>query len=82
MELGPGSPEMTAGYVRQRLENAGAHSEIFTADGLAQLHEYTGGLLRCVDVLALASMRLAAVEERALVERDVVRRALHHTPLA
>ena len=82
VELSPGSPDLTTAYVRKRLEDAGARSEIFTSDGLAQVHEYTGGLLRCVDILALASMRLAAVEERTLVERDVVRRALHHTPLA
>lgn len=82
VELAGGSPQMTAAYIRKRLEDAGAKSEIFTADALAQLHEFTGGLLRSIDVLALAALRLAAVEDQALVERAVVQRALHHTPLA
>ena len=59
----------------------GAHTEIFTADGLAQLHELTGGVLRSIDILALAALRLASTEDKVLVDRDLVRRALHHTPL-
>jgi len=82
LELSAGAPEMTAAYLRKRLADAGARSELFTADGLALLHELTGGLLRSVDVLALAAMRLAVREEVALVDRTLVRRALHHTPLA
>jgi general secretion pathway protein A len=81
VELGPGSPEITATYVRKRLSDAGALSEVFTADGLAVLHELTGGLLRSVDVLAIAAMRLAAIGDQRLIDRDLVRRALHHTPL-
>ena len=82
VELSAGSPEMTAAYVRKRLADAGARGEIFTADGLAQLHELTGGLLRSVDILAVAALRLAALHDQALVDRGIVRRALHHTPLA
>lgn len=81
VELSAGSPEMTAAYIRKRLGDAGARSEVFTADGLAQVHELTGGLFRSIDVLSLASLRLAAAEDAALVDRAVVRRALHHTPL-
>lgn len=81
VELSPGSPELTAAYVRKRMTDAGARTEVFTADGLAHLHELSGGLLRTVDVLALAALRLAAVEEQAHVDRQLVRRALAHTPL-
>ena len=81
VELSPTSPELTCAYVRKRLTDAGAKHEIFTADGLAQVHELAGGLLRSIDVLALAAMRLAAREDTALVDRDIVRRALAHTPL-
>ena len=55
---------------------------VFTADGLAMLHELTGGVLRSIDVLGLASLRLAADEDQRLVDRNLVRRALQHTPLA
>jgi len=82
VELTAGAPDMTAAYLRKRLDDAGARTELFTADGLTMLHELTGGLLRSVDVLAEASLRLAVAEDRTLVDRDVVRRALHHTPLA
>ena len=81
VELSPGSPEMTAGYIRKRMSDADARAEVFTGDGLAMLHELTGGVLRSVDVLAEASLRLAALEDQALVDRTVVQRALHHTPL-
>jgi type II secretory pathway predicted ATPase ExeA len=82
VELAPASPEMTARYVRQRLLDAGARTELFTADGLAVLHELSGGLLRSIDVLATAALRLAADEDLRLVDRNLVRRALHQTPLA
>ena len=82
VELPPGSADLTAAYVRKRLADAGARHELFTADGLSTLHELTSGLLRAVDVLAEASLRLAAAEDLTLVDRAVVRRALHHTPLA
>ena len=81
LELSAGSPDMTAAYLRKRLADAGARTELFTADGLAMTHELTGGLLRSIDVLALAALRLAATEDTALIDRNVVRRALSHTPL-
>ena len=82
VELAPGSPDTTTAYVRKRLTDAGAKAELFTADGLATLHELTGGLLRSIDVLAIAALRLAATTGARLVDREVVRKALHHTPLA
>jgi general secretion pathway protein A len=82
IELPPSSPEMTSAYVRKRLSDAGAQNELFTADGLAVLHELSGGLLRSIDVLALASLRLAASQDLRLIDRDVVRKAFHLTPLS
>ena len=82
VELPPGSPEMTTAYVRKRLDDAGAKNELFTADGLAVLHELSGGLLRSIDVLALASLRFAAAGELRLIDREVVRQAFHQTPLS
>ena len=38
-------------------------------------------LLRSIDVLALASLRLAAEKDLRLIDREVVRQALHQTPL-
>lgn len=82
VELVPGAPEHTTGYVRRRLSDAGARSELFTQDGLATLHELSGGILRSIDVLATAALQLAAHEDKSLVDRHLVRRALADTPLA
>jgi type II secretory pathway predicted ATPase ExeA len=82
VELPPSSPEMTAAYVRKRLSDAGAQSELFTADGLAVLHELSGGLLRSIDVIALAALRQAAAQDIRLIDRTVVRKAFHMTPLS
>lgn len=82
VELTPGSPDLTTAYVRRRLADAGAKTELFTGDALAVLHEETGGLLRSIDVLAQAALRLAVSQDTVLIDRDLVRRALHHTPLA
>lgn len=82
IELQPSSAEHTAAYVRQRLAEAGAKADLFTPDGLGMLHELSGGLLRCVDVLATAALRIAAQRDVKLVDRPIVVRAYHTTPLA
>jgi len=81
VEITPGDPSMTKSYIQKRLADAGARDELFTADALGVIHEETGGLLRTVDVLAGAALRLAARDDKPRVDREIVRRALHHTPL-
>jgi type II secretory pathway predicted ATPase ExeA len=81
IELAPTSPDHTTAYVRRRLEAAGARAEILTADGFSTLHELTGGVLRSIDILATAALRIAAAEDKRLVDRHLVRRALADTPL-
>ena len=82
VEVAPAAADQTVTYVRRRLQAAGAKAELFAPDALVLLHELTGGVLRSVDVLADASLRLAARQEVRLVDRAVVRRALQLTPLA
>jgi general secretion pathway protein A len=82
VDIGPVSPEHTVTYVRKRIKDAGCDAEIFTPDGLSTLHEITGGLLRSVDSLAQASLRVAARQDLRLVDRATVRRALQFTPIA
>lgn len=81
VELAAPSPEQTTHYVRARLQHAGVAHELFTPDGMAVLHELTGGLLRSVDVVADAALRLAARDGERLVDRGLVRRAWQGTPL-
>lgn len=82
IEISTTNPQSTSEYVRKRLADAGASSEIFTADGLATLHEFTAGIIRSIDVLATAALRIAALRDTKLVDRDMVRRALETTPLS
>lgn len=82
IEVPPARPEQTAAYVRKRLTDAGAIGELFAPDALVVLHESTGGMLRSVDVLAEAALRLAAQKDARIVDRALVRKALQLTPLA
>lgn len=82
IELSPASTEHSAAYVRQRLSAAGATSDLFTPDALDMMHELTGGILRSLDVLATAALRVAADQDIQLVDREVVVRAHRTTPLA
>lgn len=81
IEIEPATPDDTAMYVRARLEHAGARTELFAPDALVILHELTGGVLRSVDVLASATLRVAAHRKLKIIDRSVVRAAFQHTPL-
>lgn len=82
IEITPATPEQTALYVNQRVEAAGGKLDLFAPDALVVLHEMTGGVLRSVDVLAEASLRVAAHQKKKMVDRGVVRSAFQLTPLA
>ena len=82
IEIVPATAEQTAAYVNKRIEDAGARGALFAPDALTVLHELTGGVLRSVDVLADASLRVAAHQKKKLVDRGVVRAAFSLTPLA
>jgi general secretion pathway protein A len=82
IEIAPATPDDTAKYVRARLDHAGARTELFAPDALVILHELTGGVLRSVDVLAGATLRVAAHRKLKIIDRSVVRAAFQLTPLA
>jgi type II secretory pathway predicted ATPase ExeA len=82
IEIAPATPDDTAKYVRARLDPAGARTELFAPDALVILHELTGGVLRSVDVLAGATLRVAAHRKLKIIDRSVVRAAFQLTPLA
>lgn len=82
IEIVPATAEQTAAYVNKRIEDAGARGALFAPDALGVLHELTAGVLRSVDVLADASLRVAAHQKKKVVDRGVVRTAFPLTPLA
>lgn len=81
IEIVPATAEETAAYVRKRLVDAGAKSDIFAPDALVVLHEATGGVLRSIDVVADQTLRLAVRQQVRIVDRGLVRKALALTPL-
>jgi type II secretory pathway predicted ATPase ExeA len=82
IEIAPATPEDTVRYVSARLHDAGAKSDLFAPDALVVLHELTGGVLRSIDVLADATLRVAAHRKLKIIDRNAVRTAYPHTPLA
>jgi len=82
IEIAAATPEQTAAYVHKRVEDAGAPGVLFAPDATVVIHELTGGMLRSIDVLADAALRLAAHQKKKLVDRTVVRAAFPLTPLA
>lgn len=82
VELRPTNADRTAAYVQHRLSGAGANAELFTPDALTMLHELSGGLLRSVDTIADGAMRIAARQDKRLVDRHMVTAAFRQTPLA
>jgi type II secretory pathway predicted ATPase ExeA len=82
IEITPATPEDTGNYVRKRLSDAGARSDLFAPDALVVLHELTGGVLRSVDILADATLRVAVHRKLKIIDRAVVRSAFPLTPLA
>jgi type II secretory pathway predicted ATPase ExeA len=82
IEIPTAKAEQTVAYVRKRLADAGAKGELFAPDALVVLHEATGGVLRSVDIVAEAALRIAAERDLRIVDRAVVRKAVQTTPLA
>jgi general secretion pathway protein A len=82
IEIAPTTADQTATYVTKRLEDAGARHAVFAPDALVVVHELTGGVLRSIDVLAEATLRVAAHHKKKLIDRALVRQAFQLTPLA
>ncbi len=62
--LRPFTVEETTSYVMHRLAVAGARHEIFTTEGLARVHELTGGNPRRINRLCDLVLLIAFAEER------------------
>lgn len=82
IDIAPATPQDTTNYVHKRLSDAGCRSELFAPDALVVLHELTGGMLRSVDILADATLRVAAHKNVRIIDRALVRSAFPLTPLA
>lgn len=62
-------------YVRHRLEQAGAHQQIFQPQALQLLHELCNGVPRLLNTVAQASLEAAAADQKTTVGLDDVEQA-------
>ena len=74
-ELHPLAPAEVAQYVKFRIMTAGRLEELFTEPALVALHEFSGGICRNVNKLAMLSLIEAADNRFALVDDAIVRSA-------
>jgi putative secretion ATPase (PEP-CTERM system associated) len=72
--LGALSLEETKEYIRHRLSVAGiTDRELFTEDAFPVIFEYTGGIPRLVNSMCDMALLTAYVDERQVVDEDVIR---------
>ena len=74
-ELRPLTSGEVAQYVKFRLMTAGRLDELFSEPALAALHEFSGGICRSVNKLAMLSLIEAADRHCKLVDDSIVRAA-------
>jgi general secretion pathway protein A len=67
--ISAGTPQDTAAYVNERIEQAGATARLFTDGAIQLLHRLSGGgMLRDLDRLATAALRDAASQKLSEVD--------------
>lgn len=74
--IGPLSIEETAEYIRQSLRVAGAEKDIFSADAVRNVHEYSGGFLRRISIICDHAMLLGYLQGKTTVTVDMVRQCV------
>jgi len=63
----------TATYIRHRLRVAGAHSiDIFREEAIDEIHSYSRGIPRLINILCDTALVYAYADERHVVDRDII----------
>lgn len=69
----PFSNDETASYISHHLSLAGATVPIFSQNALSAIHQFSGGIPRIINDLALKTLSIGALEQKtALSEEDVL----------
>ena len=82
-ELTPLSAEEVSQYIRHRLAIAGGGQTgiIFTADGLKEIYNYSGGIPRLINLIADRSLLAGMALSTTTMDRRVVREAVENLQL-
>ena len=62
----------TCGYIQHRLVTAGATRDIFTPQACAQIHAYSGGTPRLINLLADTTLVYGYADQREIIDADLV----------
>ncbi len=73
--LEPLSRNETIGYIRHRMNIAGASRYVFTTSALKAVHRYSGGVPRLINVIADRALLGAYSKEQPTVSRSMVKAA-------
>ena len=73
--LKPLSVEETGQYVKYRLMTAGRLAELFTTDAFEELHEYSGGIPRTLNKLAMLTLVEGANRRAEIIDNCTVKAA-------
>ena len=70
--LEPLSEEETAGYIRHRLEVAGADPQLFTEDACLAVHRYSNGVPRLINLLCDTALVYGYAEQRERIDGTLI----------
>ena len=62
----------TCGYIQHRLVTAGATRDIFTPQACSQIHAYSGGTPRLINLLADTTLVYGYADQREIIDADLV----------
>ncbi len=67
------SEEETASYISHRLKIAGAERDIFTAEAVREVHLFSGGAPRLINIICDRALLTGFVDEKESIDRDIIR---------
>jgi general secretion pathway protein A len=73
--LTPLGARETAEYIEHRLRVAGAHGELFTPPAIAEIHRYTKGVPRLINIVCDRSLLGAYAQNTRRISPEIVRNA-------
>ena len=74
--LRPLSRDQTCLYIDSRIKNAGGTPSLFDSQAKALIHDYSGGVPRCINSIATACLIHAASKDIQLVDEDLVNQTM------
>ena len=67
--------EETADYCTSRLKIAGCMNEVFAPSALTAIHTISGGILRSINNIAIASLMYSTLRKMQVVDEEAVYQA-------